>query len=99
MKTSSSNFALGILGGMGPQATHYFTGEILKAFEEFRCPSHDQDYPDIVVRYACYLPDRTTSIQNDLLSFSRPFKRELQILKDLGCRKIVVPCISAHAAI
>jgi len=87
---------LGVLGGMGPQATHYFVGELLRAVEDRHQPSCDQDYPNIIVRYACHLPDRTGSYErDDLGSFVAALTRELEILIELGCPQIIIPCITA----
>jgi len=88
---------LGILGGMGPQATHYFTGELLTAVEVRHHPQRDQDYPNIIARYACHIPDRTSALLTDRGPLARAIAREAQILVELGCPKIMMPCITAHA--
>jgi len=94
---TKSNVDLGILGGMGPRATHYFTEELLTAIEERHHPNKDQDYPNIFVRYACQIPDRTSMLLNDPVQLRDAIAREAQILVELGCPKIVMPCITAHA--
>ena len=88
---------LGILGGMGPQATHYFTDELLTAIETRHRPRRDQDYPSIFVRYACHIPDRTSALLTDRGPLVRAIAREAEILVELGCPKILMPCITAHA--
>lgn len=88
---------LGILGGMGPRATHYFTGEILKAIEVNHHPRRDQDYPSLIVRYACQIPDRTVMLTVDTTTLIEVISREAQTLVDLGCPAIIMPCITAHA--
>jgi aspartate racemase len=90
---------LGVLGGMGPQATHYFVGELLNAVELQHRPRRDQDYPNIIVRYSCSLPDRTTALETDLEPFAKVLTQEVESLLELGCPQIVVPCITAHAVI
>ena len=90
---------IGVLGGMGPRATHYFLGELLQSVERLWKPQKDQDYPDLHVRYACFLPDRTASFEGDPQPFLKVFQRELEMLVDLGCNPIVIPCITAHAAL
>jgi aspartate racemase len=88
---------LGILGGMGPQSTHYFTEELLSAIEARHHPQKDQDYPSIYVRYACHLPDRTSMLMSNRKHLLDVITREAQTLVEIGCPKILMPCISAHA--
>ncbi len=90
---------LGVLGGMGPQATQYFVEELLRSVELKCKPRRDQDYPSVVVRFACYLPDRTTALEGDIEQFAKAFTSEANALLEMGCPKIVVPCITAHAVI
>lgn len=96
MKFTSRQIDLGVLGGMGPLATHYFMGEILRAVVDRRRPQRDQDYPNIIVRYACHLPDRTAVLESDPAPFAKALKEEIALLAGLGCRRMVVPCITAH---
>ncbi len=88
---------LGILGGMGPQATHYMTDELLTAIEARHHPRKDQDYPSIFVRYACHIPDRTAALLADRGPLVRAIAREAEILVGLGCPTLLMPCITAHA--
>jgi aspartate racemase len=88
---------LGILGGMGPQATHYFTDELLTAIEARHRPRRDQDYPNIFVRYACHIPDRTSALLTDRGPLVRAITREAEILIELGCPTLLMTCITAHA--
>ena len=88
---------LGILGGMGPQATHYLTDELLTAIEARHRPQRDQDYPSMIVRYACHIPDRTAALLTDRGPLVKAIVREAQVLVELGCQQILMPCITAHA--
>jgi aspartate/glutamate racemase len=96
MKYSAEQIDLGVLGGMGPRATHYFIGELLRAVETRHHPARDQDYPNIVVRYAAYLPDRMAALETNPEPLADALRRECQILVELGCRSIIMPCISSH---
>jgi len=89
--------SLGILGGMGPRATHYFTGELLSAIESRHRPKRDQDYPNLFVSYACHLPDRNSILTDNSKPLLEAVAREAQRLVELGCSEILMPCISAHA--
>jgi aspartate racemase len=88
---------LGILGGMGPRATNYFMDQLLTATELRHHPERDQDYPNLVVRYACQLPDRTAMLTSDRAALVNAISKEAQNLVDLGCPKLIMPCITAHA--
>jgi len=88
---------LGILGGMGPRATNYFMDQFLEAIELRHHPERDQDYPNLLVRYACQLPDRTAMLTSDRPALAGAISKEAQNLVNLGCRQIVMPCITAHA--
>lgn len=90
---------VGILGGMGPRATHYFTGELLSAIERTTHPAKDQDYPHFVVDYACHVPDRTASLHDDRDGLVRAIKSEAAMLSGLGCELLVMPCMTAHAVL
>lgn len=89
--------ALGVLGGMGPRATHYFTEELLSAIESQHHPKKDQDYPTFYVSYACHVPDRTSILTSNCQHLLDAVSREAQFLVETGCSKILMPCISAHA--
>jgi aspartate racemase len=92
--------SIGILGGMGPRATHYFVEELLDACERLVRPACDQDYPDMHVHFACSNPDRTAAmVGGDAAGVRRTLLREVQQLVARGCDPIVVPCLSAHAVL
>jgi aspartate racemase len=85
---------------MGPRATHYFVGEMLSACERALRPACDQDYPDILVHYACSNPDRTQALfDGDPADLRQILMDQLQHLAGRGCETIVVPCFSAHAVL
>jgi aspartate racemase len=91
--------ALGILGGMGPRATHYFVGEFLRAFEDLHKPRSDQGYPDFIVLYACSTVDRTAAIEDDPSALHELLETDIRFLCENGCDQIVLPCVSAHAVL
>jgi aspartate racemase len=92
--------AIGILGGMGPRATHYFVGELLTAIERAMSPKRDQDYPDMRIEYACSNPDRSEAlVDGDAAHLRRLLLQQLQQLRDRGCTTLLIPCLSAHAVL
>ncbi|MCG2572061.1 amino acid racemase [Acinetobacter sp. ME22] len=86
------NRAIGILGGMGPQATVDAMNKIIK-----HTPAHcDQDHIPVVTVSIPDIPDRTESILNHN---DKPLEKMSEYLKILekahvGC--IIIPCNTAH---
>lgn len=84
---------LGILGGMGPQATNDFYQFILDRTDAHK----DQEHLSTVIFSDVDMPDRTQAIQS---GNTRPvFERMLsgaRLLEGCGCDAIAVPCNTAH---
>jgi aspartate racemase len=83
---------LGILGGMGPAASaEYITRLIAQT-----SASCDQEHIPFVLWNEPRTPDRSTSLRN---GDDRPLPyllQGIQVLKDMGCNLIVIPCNTAH---
>lgn len=83
---------IGILGGMGPEATARFFELIIKNTEAFR----DQEHLKIIVLSYPQIPDRTEAI---LRKAENPLPYLLEghkLLEKAGARLIVIPCMTAH---
>jgi aspartate racemase len=83
---------LGILGGMGPLATYTLYRNII----ENTPVKNDQEYIDMVILNASYIPDRTAGI---LHHGESPLPYLLDAIKNLentGCDLIVIPCNTSH---
>ena len=91
-KAIKMNRAIGILGGMGPQATVDAMNKIIK-----NTPAHrDQEHIPVITVSIPDIPDRSESIIN---KNDRPFKKMSEYLKildnaNVGC--IIIPCNTAH---
>ena len=84
---------LGILGGMGPQATQIFYQWILD-----RTPAaRDQDHIPTLIYSDTGMPDRTAAI---LSGEERPVRDRLledcRLLESCGCSAIAIPCNTSH---
>ena len=84
---------IGILGGMGPEATILFYNKIIQ-----NTPSKkDQDHIQTLIYSNPKIPDRTQSIQSD---DHGPIQKALQesakVLEKGGADFIVIPCNTAH---
>ncbi len=83
---------IGILGGMGPEATADLFHKIIKNTEAER----DQDHLRVIIDNNPKIPDRTPAI---LGSGENPIPMMIEAAKNLeraGADFIVIPCVSAH---
>jgi len=83
---------LGILGGMGPAASAEFVNRLV----EQTPATCDQEHVPFVLWNEPRTPDRSTSMRN---GDDRPLPyllQGIQVLKAVGCNRIVIPCNSAH---
>lgn len=83
---------IGILGGMGPEATADLYLRIIKATSAKR----DQDHPRVIIYSNSKVPDRTAAIlgtgSNPMPELIRAGKR----LEEAGADFIIIPCNTAH---
>ena len=86
------NKAIGILGGMGPQATVDAMNKIIK-----NTPANcDQEHIPVITVSIPDIPDRTKSIINH---DDKPFEKMSEYIRilesaNVGC--IIIPCNTAH---
>ncbi len=83
---------IGILGGMGPEATARFFELVVRNTRARR----DQDHVPIIVCDLPQVPDRTPAILRGGPSPVPALVRGLQVLSRAGARFAVMPCVSAH---
>lgn len=88
----SKEKTLGILGGMGPEATIDFMEKLLRLTPA----SKDQDHIRTIAVSDPKAPDRTKAILNDGQSPLPIMQRNLKILEDSKVDLIVIPCNTAH---
>jgi aspartate racemase len=83
---------IGILGGMGPEATAYFFGLIIKNTRAAK----DQDHVPVIMYSLPTIPDRTAAILRGGPSPLPVLVRGLEALRRAGADFAVIPCVSAH---
>jgi aspartate racemase len=84
---------LGVIGGMGPEATAYFYEEVIAHTKALR----DQDHIDMVILNHASMPDRTEAIntgKHDALLDA--MKGEIEKLEKCGAGNIAIPCNTSH---
>lgn len=83
---------IGILGGMGPEATAFMFGLFIKTTKAEK----DQDHPRIIIYSNPETPPRTDAIFNSGESPVPYLIQGARVLKKAGTDIIVMPCITAH---
>ena len=83
---------IGILGGMGPEATALFFHKIV-----CKTPAEkDQEHIKIVIYNDPDVPDRTGAIVDDLVSPVEKVREGLKFLKKSNVDFITIPCVTLH---
>lgn len=83
---------IGILGGMGPEATAFMYSLIIKHTRVFK----DQDHIRVIIYSNPEVPPRTDAILNKAPSPVPLLEEGLNILKKAGADFVIVPCVTAH---
>jgi aspartate racemase len=84
---------IGVLGGMGPEATAYFFSLIVRRTEARR----DQDHIPVIIDCNPRIPERTAALLGRGPSPARQLLAGARRLAGAGADFIVVPCVTAHA--
>ena len=83
---------IGILGGMGPEATADLFSKIIANTPADK----DQDHLRVVIDSNPKVPDRTAAILCGGESAVAALKAGIEALKRAGADFVVIPCVSAH---
>ena len=84
---------LGVLGGMGPQATQVFYQFVLDRTDAAR----DQDHLPAIILSDTQIPDRTQAIlSGDTKELYQRLLRDAKLLERCGCTAIAIPCNTSH---
>ena len=87
-----SDTIIGILGGMGPEATWDLFGRILR----INHVNKDSDHHHIIIDSNSKIPDRTQAILGKGISPVAEMIATGQRLQQAGASFIVIPCMTAH---
>ena len=84
---------LGVLGGMGPQATQIFYQFVLDRTDAAK----DQEHLPAVILSDTGIPDRTAAIlSGDTEGVYRRLLEDAKLLEKCGCTAIAIPCNTSH---
>ena len=84
---------IGILGGMGPEATAHFFSLIIKHTQAEK----DQEHIPIIIYNNPKIPPRTDALLQMGPSPVPLLRQGIRMLEKAGADFIVIPCITAHA--
>ena len=88
-------YRLGVLGGMGPQATNTFYQFIL----DRTAARSDQEHVNALILSDTDMPDRTAAIlgsEEEREAVYRRLLADARLLENAGCTCIAVPCNTSH---
>jgi aspartate racemase len=93
MITFNDKKKLGVLGGLGPQATSFFMDRVI----EHTNASCDQEHIDMIILNHASTPDRTKAIlSGDSEELLRSMIEDVRTLEQLGVANIAIPCNTSH---
>lgn len=90
---SSTEPVVGVLGGMGPEATLAFYARLVRDTPAGR----DQDHLRVIIDSNPKIPDRTTALLGRGPSPVPMMAASIDALERAGAAFVVIPCVSAHA--
>lgn len=93
MSGSDEKKVVGVLGGMGPDATVDFMSKVVRLTPA----DSDQDHVRMIVDHNPAVPDRQAAIHGDRKSVSAALAAMARRLEVAGADFLVMPCNTAHA--
>lgn len=93
MNVSDQRKIVGVLGGLGPEATLDFFARVLKATPAER----DQDHLRLIIDNNPWVPDRNAAIAGTGPSAGPALAEMARGLESAGAQFLVMPCNAAHA--
>ncbi|MEF9942129.1 MAG: amino acid racemase [Lachnospiraceae bacterium] len=84
---------LGVIGGMGPEATSYYYEKVI----EHTQAACDQDHIDMIILSHATMPDRTKAIvTGEDKVLIETLTEDAKTLEKLGASHIAIPCNTSH---
>ena len=84
---------LGVIGGMGPEASSYFYQELTAA----TAASSDQEHIDALILSHATMPDRTRAIATgDSRALIDAMGADMRLLEAWGAANVAIPCNTSH---
>lgn len=93
MRKRENGPLLGVLGGMGPEATQLFYARLIRRTKAAR----DQEHIPVLIYGDCAVPDRTAAILcGDTAAVEARLTADAKTLERAGCTCLAMTCNTAH---
>lgn len=93
MENKTERKKLGVIGGMGPEATSYYYENVIAHTKAEK----DQDHIDMVILSHAAIPDRTEAIlSGDDKHLVQLLTEDARTLESLGAANIAITCNTSH---
>ena len=93
MEEGKGKKILGVIGGMGPEATSYFYENVITHTKAQK----DQDHLNMVILSHADIPDRTEAIKSgESQRLIRMLQEDARTLEKLGAANIAITCNTSH---
>jgi aspartate racemase len=86
--------SIGILGGMGPEATAELYKRIINFYQRERGAINDADYPNILIN-SVPVEDMLNDLDNRRVAITAQLQKGAKVLEAAGADFIVIPCNTA----
>lgn len=84
---------LGVIGGMGPEATSFYYARVIAATDA----KSDQEHIDMVILSHATMPDRTKAIlSGEKEEFLQAIEKDAKALEMMDVANIAIPCNTSH---
>ena len=93
LSIEKKQYKLGILGGMGPEATSILFSKLVENVDA----KNDQEHIECVVLNKCSIPDRTEALVNNGADPLPKLNEGINELIKLDCEYFLMPCNTAHS--
>ena len=87
---------IGVLGGMGPEASVAFYNRIIKLFQQEQGAKHNFEYPEMLIHNMPSPDNVEAGVEDELADY---LLNSTRMLEQAGMQLLAIPCNSAHVHI
>ena len=94
--TKNPYLKIGVLGGMGPEASVAFYNRIIKLFQKEQGAQYNFEYPEMLIHNIPSPDNVEAGVEDELAGY---LLSSVQLLESAGMQILAIPCNSAHVHI